>query len=97
LGSPIPTPTDFFLDCCVSCSARDAVSELPRGVREQEGVRFGEAGILPLQLASHARGSGAEAAAHAMCLLRCLTRHPAWYAVPLSVSAAQLLNYYYAS
>ena len=51
LGSPIPTPTDFFLDCCVSCSARDAVSELPRGVHEQEGVRFGEVGILPLQLA----------------------------------------------
>jgi hypothetical protein len=68
-------------------TARDAVSELPRGVHEQEGVRFGEAGILPLQLARHARG--AEAAAHAMCLLRCLTCHPAWYAVPLSVSAAQ--------
>ena len=46
-----PTPTDFFLDCCVSCSARGAVSELPRGVHEQEGVRFGEVGILPLQLA----------------------------------------------
>ena len=69
----------------VSLPARDAVSELPRGVvHEQDGVRLGAAGG-PLRQPLSQRAGGAQTAAHAMCLLRCLTGHrPAWSAPHLS-------------
>jgi len=69
----------------VSLPARDAVSELPRGVvHEQDGVRLGAAGG-PLRQPLSQRAGGAQTAAHAMCLLRCLTGHrPAWSAPLLS-------------
>lgn len=94
LGAPAPAPSalarfNSFFNRCVGVSlslpARDAVSELPRGVvHEQDGARFGAAGG-PLPQPLYRRVGVAQTAAHAMCLLRCLTGHrPAWSAPLLS-------------